>query len=226
MECYLCKKLFSRSDSLKRHIDTCKTILSNKEIYIIIKNIENEKQQNIKNLEDAMKNIKLENEQLKIENKQLKAEKTALDPELIHNIKQMTNDERNLHDTLIDLFDNKSGVYLGFVNEDIIKFGKTTNIRDRVTNHKKDYNQFHLVYFMENLNNDRLENIIKKHEIIESHRVSLTINDVKHHELIKLHDKLTLTHLKKIVKNESNKLDVVQFINTQKLFNIKNHILN
>ena len=122
----------------------------------------------------------------------------------MNNITQSVN--ADIHDTLIELNDNYSGVYLALIDTNIVKFGRTTDIKTRVNQHLKTFNQFKLFYFVINFENTKLESILKKHQKLKPNLTTMTINGIKHNELFELNSNLSINDIKYILLDESKKL--------------------
>jgi hypothetical protein len=127
-------------------------------------------------LQLQIKNTQLyEKEQLLIEHK----EQTELEKEVL------------LENTLISQFPlNTQCIYYGKIdNKDtvggnLIKFGNSNNLSERVKVHKKTYTNFRLINAIKVTNKIEIENCIKQHPILKKHIRSLMINDMNYRELI------------------------------------------
>jgi prophage antirepressor-like protein len=65
--------------------------------------------------------------------------------------------------TMINDFDKKRVIYLGFSEENVIKFGFSDDIKTRVCTHKREIGaQFAIQYIIETVYNRELENMIKQ----------------------------------------------------------------
>ena len=95
-------------------------------------------------------------------------------------------------------------------NEQLIKFGQSNNLAERVAVHKKTFTNFRLVAAFKVKNKIEIENCIKRHPVLQKRIRSLIINNVNHRELLALNEKhFTLDcideHIKEIIKeNEYN----------------------
>ena len=232
IRCFKCNKEFSKKDNLKQHFlkNRCKEDISDIYIYNIIDNQEKINNKQEKQLLDkdniiADNNLRIKEltKFLEVVNNDRDANKEVLVlQKIIQDLKQNTytsHHDKNLHDTLVDIFQGVSGVYLGFISENVIKFGKTTCIQRRATEHLKAFGNFQLVYFAPNLDYEGLEKIIKRHELIKPHRIILNMNEIRHNEFIQINDKMSLKQVKKILKQESKKLTVCQILHAQKHLN-------
>ena len=232
-ECITCFKTFSSKSNVNKHLknNACKKIKPSSAVY----DFSTQFDKLTKQLLDKDKIIAANDLKIKdLTNKEdICNNKTISDfankeilalQKIIQDLKQNTytsHHDKNLHDTLVDIFQGVSGVYLGFISENVIKFGKTNCIQRRSTEHLKAFGNFQLVYFMPNLNNDKLENIIRRHELLKPYRLILNINETRHNELIQLNDKMSLKQVKRILKQESHKLDIYQILHAQKHLNLQ-----
>ena len=95
-------------------------------------------------------------------------------------------------------------------NEDLIKFGQSNNLAERIKCHKKTFSNFKLIAAFKVKNKIEIENAIKRYPILEKRLRSLMINDINHRELLAVdNDKFTIEkideHIKTIIKeNEYN----------------------
>lgn len=128
-----------------------------------------------------------------------------------------------LEETLISQFPiNTQCIYYGKIdnkslgkpprlnNEDLIKFGQSNNLAERIKCHKKTFTNFKLIAAFKVKNKIEIENAIKRYPVLEKRLRSLMINDITHRELLALdNDKFTIEkiddHIKTIIKeNEYN----------------------
>jgi hypothetical protein len=107
--------------------------------------------------------------------------------------------------------DNKSlGKPPRLNNEDLIKFGQSNNLAERIKCHKKTFSNFKLIAAFKVKNKIEIENAIKRYPLLEKRLRSLMINDINHRELLAIdNDKFTIEkideHIKTIIKeNEYN----------------------
>lgn len=114
-------------------------------------------------------------EQLLIEHK----EQTELEKEAL------------LEKTLLSQFPvNTQCIYYGKIdNKDtvggnLLKFGMSNNLQERVKVHKKTYTNFRLINAIKVTNKIEIENCIKQHTVLKKHIRSLMINDMNYRELI------------------------------------------
>ena len=95
-------------------------------------------------------------------------------------------------------------------NEDLIKFGQSNNLAERIKCHKKTFSNFKLIAAFKVKNKIEIENAIKRYPILEKRLRSLMINDINHRELLAVDNhKFTIEkideHIKTIIKeNEYN----------------------
>jgi hypothetical protein len=95
-------------------------------------------------------------------------------------------------------------------NEDLIKFGQSNNLAERIKSHKKTFTNFRLIAAFKVKNKIEIENAIKRYPILEKRLRSVMINDINHRELLAIdNDNFTIEkideHIKTIIKeNEYN----------------------
>ena len=95
----------------------------------------------------------------------------------------------NFYETnLISDYDNKNVIYIGDIgvqnNEQLYKFGKTSNIFTRDYNqHKKTFDKFDIIHIVECDNKDTVEQLFKKELTSKQLLRDLTINQKKQTEL-------------------------------------------
>lgn len=116
-----------------------------------------------------------EKEQLLIEHK----EQTELEKEVL------------LEKTLLSQFPvNTQCIYYGKIdNKDtiggnLLKFGNSNNLPERVKIHKKTYTNFRLINAIKVTNKIEIENCIKQHTVLKKHIRNIMINDMNYRELI------------------------------------------
>jgi hypothetical protein len=109
--------------------------------------------------------------------------------------------------TILEQFPhNTQCVYYGIIdntnsnNENLIKFGNSNFLRDRVDKHKRTFTNFRLVNAFKVENKSQIENAIKKNNIITEKRRSITINNTCYTELI-VRDGFSFDELDKLIKD-------------------------
>ena len=110
--------------------------------------------------------------------------------------------------TLINQFPlNTECIYLGTINntnhkgEKLIKFGQTNNLAVRVTEHRKQYNNFILLEAYKVQNKVEIENLIKAHSIIKKQIRNIIVGGKSKVEIIAYDDNnFTVDDLKKYIK--------------------------
>jgi hypothetical protein len=109
--------------------------------------------------------------------------------------------------TLIEQFQvNTQCVYYGLIddknenNEQLIKYGNSNNLQQRVEQHKKTYTNFRLVNAFKVENKLHIENAIKNCEEIIPYKQVIGIKNVNYTELLSINN-LSLEKLDKIIKN-------------------------
>jgi len=157
------------------------------EIHEYFMKLEEVVQQVINEENNALK-LQLEQKQKQIETQQVKNEKEKED------LKEKTLVEQfplNTQCIYIGKIDNKT---LGKPNskmyhETVIKFGQSNNLSERVKCHKKTYDNFRLYASYKVKNKIEIENLIKKHPILEKRLRLITTEDgITHRELLALND--------------------------------------
>ena len=219
IKCFKCNKFFLKKDNLKQHFlkERCHKKISDIELYNIFEELKKENKILRKSI--ATENTLIQdNSKLKIDISSLK-QKNETQRQQIFALKNkeynICNIISNLHDTLIQTNEDCNGVYIAFISDDIVKFGKTSNLKKRVLKHKETFDFFNLVFFIRNIEFGKLETILKIHPNTKSNLTTLIINNVRHNELLKLDDKLSLEDVKKILIYESKKLDQIQLFKLQ-----------
>ena len=161
--------------------------------------------------------IKEESDELKI---QLDHAKKMIETAAVQNEKK---NEQLVEETLLLQFPiNTQCIYYGRIdnrslgqaprlhNEQLIKFGQSNNLSDRVAVHRKTFDNFRLVAAFKVKNKIEIENCMKKHPVLQKRIRSLTINDLNYRELLAIDsDKFTIEriddYIKEIIKdNEYN----------------------
>lgn len=109
--------------------------------------------------------------------------------------------------TLLDQFPvNIQCVYYGIIdntndnNEQLVKYGNSNNLQQRVEQHKKVYTNFRLVNAFKVDNKQHIENAIKNCQEIIPYKRSIEIKNTNYTELIAI-NKLTFEKLDKLIKN-------------------------
>ena len=171
--------------------------------------------------------IKLEeilHEIIQEESSELKLQLEQKEIQLQEHKVQSENEKYSLlEETLISQFPiNTQCIYYGKIdnkslgkpprlnNEDLIKFGQSNNLGERIKCHKKTFTNFKLIAAFKVKNKIEIENAIKRYPVLEKRLRSLMINDINHRELLAVdNDKFTIEkiddHIKTIIKeNEYN----------------------
>jgi hypothetical protein len=169
--------------------------------------------------------IQEESSELKLQLENAKNELEQKETQLQEQKVQSENEKYSLvEETLILQFPiNTQCIYYGKIdnkslgkpnskmyNEDLIKFGQSNNLAERIKCHKKTFSNFKLIAAFKVKNKIEIENAIKRYPILEKRLRSLMINDINHRELLAVdNDKFTIEkideHIKTIIKeNEYN----------------------
>ncbi len=140
-------------------------------------------QEIVKEESDELK-LQLEQNKLQIEQQKLLSEKEKQDL---------------LEKTLIEQFPvNTQCIYYGKIdnrslgqaprlnNEELIKFGQSNNLEERIKTHKKTYTNFRIISAFKVKNKIEIENAIKRHPILEKRMRNIIINDINYRELLAL----------------------------------------
>jgi len=129
--------------------------------------------------------------------------------EKIENQKILNKLEKELlrEKTLIEQFSvNTQCVYYGLIddtnenNEQLIKYGNSNNLQQRVEQHKKTYTNFRLVNAFKVENKLHIENTIKNCEEIIPYKRVIEIKNIKYTELLSINN-LSFEKIDKIIKN-------------------------
>jgi hypothetical protein len=145
---------------------------------------------------------------LKLEQKDKKIEET---------IKINEKEKEDLKEkTLIEQFPlNTQCIYIGKIDnktlgkpnskmyhETVIKFGQSNNLAERIKCHKKTYENFRLYAAYKVKNKIEIENLIKKHPILEKRQRLITTDDgITHRELLALDDNnFTIDKMEEYIK--------------------------
>lgn len=109
--------------------------------------------------------------------------------------------------TLLEQFPlNTQCVYYGIIdntnenNEQLVKYGNSNNLQQRVEQHKKIYTNFRLVNAFKVDNKLHIENAIKKCQEIIPHKRTIEIKNINYTELLSV-NKLTFEKIDIIIKN-------------------------
>ena len=120
--------------------------------------------------------------------------------------KQNTNHEKELlrEKTLLEQFTkNTQCIYYGYIDnkqgddKDVIKFGHSNHLSNRIEQHKKTYENFRLINAYRVENRTQIENAIKNHKELKNHRRTYTIDNINYTELLA---NISSTKLDKIIK--------------------------
>jgi phage anti-repressor protein len=157
--------------------------------------------------------IKLENvltEMFYVQNKQLNLE-------LTNSNKQLKNTINQKEQNILSNFHKKKIVYLGYTEENVLKFGFTDKIRDRLSEHKFDIKpDFTYEYVYESVYNPELERRMKKHPIISAKIIKKIYGTKPQTELIQLNEYFTIQDLDKIILEIKKQVELGEFDAMQK----------
>jgi hypothetical protein len=132
------------------------------------------------------------------ESDELKLQLEQKDKQLVQTQeKNQKEKERLVEQTLILQFPvNTQCIYYGHIdnmslgqaprlhNEQLIKFGQSNNLAERIVAHKKNFTNFRLVAAFKVKNKIEIENCIKRHPILKKRVRSLMIDGLNHRELL------------------------------------------
>ena len=136
------------------------------------------------------------------ESDELKLQLEQKDKQLVQTQeKNQKEKERLVEQTLILQFPvNTQCIYYGHIdnrslgqaprlhNEQLIKFGQSNNLAERIVAHKKNFTNFRLVAAFKVKNKIEIENCIKRHPILKKRVRSLMIDGLNHRELLAVDD--------------------------------------
>ena len=139
-------------------------------------------------------------------------ESTELKQQLEKKNKIIENNQLFREKTILEQFpDNKQCVYYGIIDdksntgENLIKFGNSNKLNQRIDQHKKTYTNFRLINAFEVKNKIQIENAIKKNPIINMKRRTISLNKINYNELLAVND-LSFEQIdntiKEIINNE------------------------
>ncbi len=127
--------------------------------------------------------------------------------------KQLELKDKEIHNTMLNAYDTKPIVYLGTVENNILKYGSTNKLKERYQTHKREISkEFNLVYVIETKYNRELENFIRKE--LKDRIISKEYNNKNQTELIQLNDSFTLQKL------------INQIIGFEKILSDKTELVN
>jgi len=157
--------------------------------------------------------VQEENSELK---KQLEANTKQLESQTIQSQKDK---DQLLEDTLISQFPlNTQCIYYGKIdnktlgkaprlhNEDLIKFGQSNNLAERIKCHKKNFLNFRLIAAFKVKNKIEIENAIKRHPLLKKQIRTLTVDNPdytneNYREMLALdNDQFTIEKIDKYIK--------------------------
>ena len=157
--------------------------------------------------------VQEENSELK---KQLEANTKQLETQVIQSQKDK---DQLLEDTLISQFPlNTQCIYYGKIdnktlgkaprlhNEDLIKFGQSNNLEERIKCHKKNFLNFRLIAAFKVKNKIEIENAIKRHPLLKKQIRTLTVDNPdytneNYREMLALdNDQFTIEKIDKYIK--------------------------
>jgi hypothetical protein len=160
--------------------------------------------------------IKLEN----ILQKVVEEESNELKLQLESQKKIIENNEKEKEllreKTIIDQFPiNTQCIYYGKIDnkslgkpnskmyhEDLIKFGQSNNLAERIKCHKKNFDNFTLIAAFKVKNKIEIENAIKRHPLLEKRMRSLVIDNINYRELLAVdNENFTIEKIDEYLRN-------------------------
>lgn len=217
-QCVKCQKQFKNKFDLTRHYDRkkpcdqtiihkCDNCLKEFSTKLNLTNHQN-RQKPCKKVDPIM-----ENYELKLENERLKNK--IVTNELIHKTKNRSGinlndgeiiDEYDNIDAILDFFHEMPVIYLGLIDENLIKFGHSNNFRLRYDQHMRGFKTFKLLYVKECYNNKLTETKLK--QFAEENNVLCTVGT--NTEIIKLTPDISVKKIRFLIENEfdNNKLEI------------------
>jgi hypothetical protein len=162
---------------------------------------------------EMKKQLTEQKEQLTLQNKQL--QNVEKDKELLKEKTLIEQFPLNTQCIYIGKVDNKTLGIPGhkMYKETVIKFGQTNDLQQRVSCHKKTYDNFILYAAFKVKNKIEIENHIKKHPVLKKRvRLITTSDNISHRELLALdEDEFTLekieAYIKDIIKHNEYNLE-------------------
>jgi hypothetical protein len=141
-------------------------------------------------------------------------ESTELKQQLEKKNKIIENNQLFREKTILEQFpDNKQCVYYGIIDdksntgENLIKFGNSNKLNQRIDQHKKTYTNFRLINAFEVKNKIQIENAIKKNPIINMKRRTISLNKINYNELLAVND-LSFEQIDNIIKEIINNEEI------------------
>lgn len=143
-----------------------------------------------KKIEEHQRNLIEHKEQSEIEKQEL-LERTILE-----------QFPRNTQCVYYGTIDNTS-----LIDEDLIKFGQSNDLPERIKCHKKTFTNFRLVKAFKVNNQIQIENAIKKHDLLKNKRRNISINDKLYTECLALNNKFTIDKIDNYIKEIIDELE-------------------
>lgn len=130
--------------------------------------------------------------------------------------KEITNIQKQKENNFLTNYSDKRVLYLIFIqNENLCKFGVTTDIKERFKCHKREISEnISLEYCIESMYNTELEQLIKEHcknpdHVLYGKRVEKYFNEKKQTELIQLSESFTIHDLYKEIQKICHKDEII-----------------
>jgi esterase/lipase len=148
-----------------------------KSIELKEKSIEFTKELENKNIEFTKE---LQQKEQELEQTKIKSE---IEKKLLREKTLLQQFPKNVQCIYYGIIDNKS-----ISGENLIKFGNSNNLQERVDTHKKTYNNFILCNVFKVSNKIQIENAVKNHLILKKKRRGIMINNKNYTELLAIND--------------------------------------
>ena len=132
--------------------------------------------------------------------------------------------------TLLDKFPKDTlCIYYGKIDnkgdngEDLIKFGYSNDLPERIKRHKKTFENFKLHEVFSVNNPMKIENLIKKHDVLSKQKRTITINNSNQTELLIIDSIITCDILNDYIKEiiEENEYNVEKYIKLERKYELK-----
>jgi len=122
--------------------------------------------------------------------------------------------------SLIKSYMGKPVVYLAMIDENIIKYGHSNGVNERINTHMKNFNRFDILHINECYNNKIIENRIKSYAKEHNRLISMEINGKNITELIRIDENFTIENIINKVESDCIKqYENNDLINTLQLQN-------
>ena len=122
---------------------------------------------------------------------------------------KLTASIKHKENNILTNFEDKPVVYVGYIDTNLVKFGYSNNIRQRIKDHRREIKPgFTLEYVYESFYNREIEKKIK--EQIKLKITNKIINNKNQTELIQLDDEFTLEQLNTEIKKIKKEIEILE----------------